>query len=179
MMLFLVYGTICEVFRRRSDGKEEKQHAESSACLCFQCGIEEEGGRGEKEKGIGMNWRKVTKIILVVAAMGLILYDFIPFLDPTRGDTISEVIMYYALRLFTLPFGFGVLCGHFFWPWDDHYPQPKILIPVAVLLLVLDVAAHTCSIGFLLTVQSYPIIWFVSGVPFGHCFWPQQREDKL
>ena len=126
-----------------------------------------------------MEWRKVTKILLVTVAVVLILYDFIPFLNPERGDTISEVIMYYALRLFTLPFVFGTLCGHFFWPWDGYHPKPWVLLPATALLIALDVVTHVCAIQVLLVAQTYPIIWFVPGVPFGHFFWPQQREDKL
>lgn len=125
------------------------------------------------------DWRKITKILLVVVAVVLIVYDFIPFSDSTPGDTISEVVMYYAMRLFTLPFVFGALCGHFFWAWDGHHPKPLVLLPALAVLIGLDTVTHVFSIGLLLTAQAYPILWFVPGVFFGHFFWPQQQEDKL
>lgn len=126
-----------------------------------------------------MEWRKVTKVLLVTVSAILILYDFIPFTDQARGDTISEVVMYYALRLFTLPIAFGTLCGHFFWPWEGHYPKPKVLLSALAVVLILDVVAHVFSLPFLQEAQTYPIVWFFPAVPFGHFFWPQQREDKL
>ena len=126
-----------------------------------------------------MNWRKVTKILLVVVASVLILYDFIPFMDQERGDTISEVILFYAMRSFTLPVVFGVLCGHFFWAWEGHYPKPKILVSGLAFVVLLDVLSHVFDIGLLRFAQTYPILWFVPGIPLGHFFWPQQREDKL
>ena len=126
-----------------------------------------------------MDWRKVTKWILAITAFVWIVYDFIPFFDPAHGDTISEVMLYYALRLFTLPLVFGALCGHFFWPRDGSYPKPKVLIPVLVGVIVLDVIAYRFDIGFLKYLQTFPFVLFFVGFPVGVIFWPQQKSDKL
>jgi hypothetical protein len=95
-----------------------------------------------------MNWRKVTKILLVTVAVVLIVYDFFPFFAKERGDTISEVILYYALRCFSLPYTFGVLAGHFFLPRDGYCPQPRILLPLAALVIGIDVLSYVLNIGF-------------------------------
>lgn len=129
-----------------------------------------------------MNFRRITKWLLVIIAAVLIIYDIFPFIDQTRRDTISEVILEYGLHLFTLPFAFGVLVGHFFWPWEGHYPKPKILFPLAALSIGLDIIAH-CTDGIASNVlqyaQTYPIIVCLIGIPLGHFFWPQQKSDKL
>lgn len=126
-----------------------------------------------------MRWRPITRWVLIIIPAFLIVYDVFPFLDPARGDTISEMTMFYAFRLFTVPFTFGTLCGHFFWPREGHHPQPKILLPVAAFSIGLDVVTRVFNIHFLEVAQTYPIFWCLIGIPFGHFFWPQQRSDKL
>lgn len=129
-----------------------------------------------------MNWRRVTKWILVLTAVVWAVYDFIPFFNPTRGDTISEVMLYYALRLFSLPFAFGVLCGHFFFPRDGVRPRPLPLVLGVLLVIGLDVLAYatesTVSTA-LQHLQTYPFIALVVGIPHGVLFWPQPKSDKL
>lgn len=126
-----------------------------------------------------MSYRKITKILLIVMSLTLIIYDFFPFYTPVRGDTISEVVLYYSLRLFTIPFAFGTLSGHFFFPRNNTKPSPKVLLPVGFFVIILDTLTHVLSIEFLEKAQTYPFIWFLIGIPFGVIFWPQTKEDKL
>lgn len=126
-----------------------------------------------------MNWRWITTILLIVTAVIWTAYDFFPFLDPARGDTISEVLLYYALRSFTLPLVFGMLGGHFFWPRDGARPRPLVLMPVVLAVIVLDILAHVQDIGFLRYLQTFPAACFLCGLPIGVIFWPQQKSDKL
>ena len=126
-----------------------------------------------------MNWRKITRYLLLITAAVWIVYDFFPFFDPATGDTISEVIAYYALRLYSLPFVFGVLCGHFFFLRDGRYPKPKILLPVALLVIATDVIAHLTQNLIMLHLQTYPCVPLLLGIPFGFLFWPQQKSNKL
>jgi len=117
--------------------------------------------------------RKITKIILIVVALGLIVWDIVPFMNPERGDTISEVIMFYGLRCLTLPLVIGVLMGHFFVPVKEKAIQkPFILVTLAVISLIGDVILHVTNNEH---IYMYPIIWVLIGIPIGAMFWQQRR----
>jgi hypothetical protein len=60
--------------------------------------------------------RKVTISILIVLCLVLIGWDVWVYLEPTPGDTISEVTFAFAQRHPVLPFAIGVICGHLLWP---------------------------------------------------------------
>jgi hypothetical protein len=59
--------------------------------------------------------RKATISILVAVAALLVAWDVWVYLEPTGGDTISEVTLGFARRHPVLPFAIGVVCGHLFW----------------------------------------------------------------
>lgn len=123
--------------------------------------------------------RTVTIYILICIAMFMATYDIIPFINAERGDTISEVIAGWGLKLFSLPLIFGVLSGHFFFLRDNSRPQPKVLIPTGAIIIAIDVVTHIYNIGVLENLQRHPAIWFILGIPFGMVFWPQTKQDKL
>jgi len=117
---------------------------------------------------------KTTKILLLVVSIGLIGYDFVPFLSPERGDTISEVICYYGLRSISLPMVFGVLMGHFFMPVLEGAKQyPKALITIAIAAVSADVSSYTWGFEF---IHTYPVLWFMLGLPIGALLWQQNRS---
>ena len=129
-----------------------------------------------------MDWRRVTKILLIVTAVIWIIYDLFPFADPARGDTISEVIMQWSLHVFSLPYAFGVLIGHFLWPREGHTPKPQVLFPMAAAVISLDVISYVSTgtiAAALHHLQTFPLVVFIIGVPIGHFFWPQQKSDKV
>jgi hypothetical protein len=57
----------------------------------------------------------VTISILVAVALILIAWDVYVAVNAEEGDTISEVLLFVS-RHPVLPFVFGVLAGHLFWP---------------------------------------------------------------
>ena len=126
-----------------------------------------------------IHWRPITKVLLVTTAIVWAVYDVFPFLNPDRGDTISEVILYYSLRSFSVPCAFGVLCGHFFFPRDGAVQKPKILVPLFLLVVLFDVVAHVFDVSCFLHAQSYPFVPFLVGIPTGTLLWPQSRSDKI
>lgn len=71
-----------------------------------------------------MTWRRwVTIGILVATTLALIGWDIYVAVaesgqgnDPDAGGTISEVVLGFARNHPVVPFAFGVLMGHFFWP---------------------------------------------------------------
>ena len=63
-----------------------------------------------------MRDRRITIGILLVTGVIFIVWDLYVAANPTPGDTISEVILDFSRRHAMIPFVFGVLMGHFFWP---------------------------------------------------------------
>lgn len=59
--------------------------------------------------------RRATIAILIAVTLGLIAWDVFVWAEPLRGDTISEVFLYFSAHP-VLPFAFGVLAGHLCWP---------------------------------------------------------------
>jgi hypothetical protein len=121
----------------------------------------------------------LTKWILYLVAIGLIGYDFVPFLLHDHGATISEVIAKWALKYLSVPLGFGVLMGHFFFIRDGSRPRPEILLPIAAAAIGLDVVTQVWDVGVLEGLWRYPWVWFLCGLPIGHFWWPQSKQDKL
>jgi hypothetical protein len=60
--------------------------------------------------------RTATVWILIAITIVLIVWDIWVAVEPTDGDTISEVVLGWARRTPALPFAVGFLCGHLFWP---------------------------------------------------------------
>lgn len=59
--------------------------------------------------------RKTTIAILCIIAAMLILWDVWLYVTPPSGSTISEALLWTSKHPI-VPFAFGVLCGHWFWP---------------------------------------------------------------
>jgi uncharacterized membrane protein len=63
-----------------------------------------------------MKWpRKVTISILIAVALLLIGWDIYVAVNKDEGDTISEILLWVSKHPI-MPFAFGVLMGHLFWP---------------------------------------------------------------
>lgn len=71
-----------------------------------------------------MTGRAWTIAILIATTLGLIGWDIYVALTPEPGDTISQVVLGFAQNHPVLPFAFGVLMGHFFWP-QRRKPQGR------------------------------------------------------
>ncbi len=67
-----------------------------------------------------MNTRALTGGIIVGVVILLAIYDIWVVIEPTPGDTISAVIARVALGNPIVPFAFGVLMGHWFWPMSSR-----------------------------------------------------------
>lgn len=116
----------------------------------------------------------ITKIIMACAAVVLIGYDIIVAVDHTSGNTISEIMLGWAYRIPLLPYAFGVVLGHLFWPaW-----QPLVL-PRSLDLTLLGVS------GFLLAMATQvglypktvtPALPMLAGIIAGHFLWSQKER---
>ena len=120
-----------------------------------------------------MNWQLVTKIVVVAVVLGLIGYDVFVFVEPTEGETISEVTLAWAWRSAFVPFALGVLGGHFTWPRRASAVFRRRsalgLLIFGVLLGVADFLGWTPDV--------LPVIYFVPGILAGHFFWPQIQTE--
>ena len=63
-----------------------------------------------------ISWKKVTGIGIIAVTFGAIVYDIFMVMNDQKHDTISEVIRTAAKKMLLVPFAFGLLMGHFFWP---------------------------------------------------------------
>ena len=63
-----------------------------------------------------MTPRKLTIILILVAIVTLGGWDIYVASNEASGDTISEIILEASLRRPIIPFVFGIVCGHLFWP---------------------------------------------------------------
>jgi hypothetical protein len=121
-------------------------------------------------------FKLVTKILIACTAATLIVYDIFVAVEDTPGDTISEVMLGWAYKLPLLPYAFGVLCGHLFWP-TKRIPEYRIyevvgLATSGLLLLVLSL------VGIYPTTIT-PALPMVVGVFAGHFLWSQKIKTPL
>jgi len=66
-----------------------------------------------------MTLRQITIYILIAAIVLLIGWDIFAYIKGGGEATISSVILDTSKEFPPLPFAFGVLCGHLFWPQKD------------------------------------------------------------
>lgn len=67
-----------------------------------------------------MTWKRLTALVIVIAVVGLALYDLIAYAFGGNDATISVTVLrtseaFYGFALYFM-FGLGVLCGHLFLP---------------------------------------------------------------
>jgi len=128
-------------------------------------------------------------VIAVVTAL-LIGYDIYILIEPTPGDTLSEVFLAWGERYPIVPWLWGGLVGHLFWPMlllgRNVLPVPFTAITVpfgdykpwalAALILATVVLAVLSFTGILPTMN--PVIPLLAAIPAGHWGWPQTRKHK-
>ncbi len=120
-----------------------------------------------------MKTRKLTKYLLASTAVVWIVWDIFVAIEPTPGDTESEVIRDYAWNHPFVPLGFGVLMGHFLWTraGGRYFKRsPWLLVPIGLGALALDASGVIGSIQ--------PLIPFGAGMLLGHTLWTQSTPDK-
>lgn len=111
--------------------------------------------------------RKITSLIVVIVVAVLVLWDVFVAVTPEEGDTISEIIRDYGSRHPVLPFGFGVLSGHFFWPAKTK------LHGVFVGICLGAVGTLLATLGFLYELRWPSMLPVLFGVLLGHLVWAQ------
>lgn len=125
-------------------------------------------------------------IALLVPVISYIIWDIFLATNAVKGDTISEVVLFYAKRSLFLPTTLGVLLGHFFWPiYNNHlhnrlpgWAIVTILVTLGLFGIGFDImnALRGLSNGsaFLTFLLKWPIILALFGILVGHFVWGQK-----
>lgn len=121
----------------------------------------------------------ITISIIIVCAVVLIGWDIYVVQDGIRGNTISAIIFEASLRLSALPYAFGVLMGHLFWP-----SRKQSLINNSA-RTGLYVCLCSCLIFFVIDIinslwlnQDFvPFSAFLAGILMGHFFWLNEGKE--
>lgn len=118
-----------------------------------------------------MNLRRLTHVVILVAVGGLIGYDLLPYATDAEGDTISEVVHGWGLVYGLIPWGFGVLLGHFFSASKRTWSTPQALLGIGASAVVLGLVDWVAP-----GIPS--LIWVVGGLFAGHALWPVQEGEE-
>ena len=112
--------------------------------------------------------RRVTIGLLAGTLALLIGWDVYVATNEVGGDTISEITLGWSRRVWTMPLGVGVVCGHLFWP--SARPQ-RVWVTVALLSVLAAVSVAIDVVGH---PPVMPAIPFAIGVLIGHFGWGQR-----
>lgn len=124
-----------------------------------------------------MSLRRPTVVIVLVATIALAAYDVWPMLTEPDGDTISEVLRDWAVRVPFVPAAFGVLCGHWFFPSDRPRPSwgPPALAVYGVALLVASLVAYLTGDWM----RAPMGLTFLAHIPLGARLWTLERPEGM
>lgn len=116
--------------------------------------------------------RKITGIVMVIFVVALLGWDLFVAIEPTQGDTISEIMRDYSAGHPLIPTSIGVLSGHFFWPKKERINGvwTAVLLSVVGLSLLLS--------GFIFSLNWPPMYPFIGGVLIGHLVWAQTPAKR-
>ncbi len=63
-----------------------------------------------------MKIKQITMLIIGLVVIALIGYDFYAIAVGGTEASISHIVIVWSYKYPIIPFGMGVLIGHFFWP---------------------------------------------------------------
>ncbi len=129
---------------------------------------------------------KITQMVVILVAVGLIVYDIFLYVNPDENDTISEVIHVNAVKgkFFVLTWIWGIMSAHLFIARQERF----IFVPerIAILLLVL-ISMLILLLGNYVPFdeknQTLPfymhIVLLLFGGVCGYFLWPQKLEKQV
>ena len=110
--------------------------------------------------------KRITTCVVIATIAILAIYDTVILLEPTQGDTISEIVRQWASDYGSVPFGVGVLVGHWFWPRAGVLRSIPALLVVCALMLGADL---------LTTLRFMPVVNLILGAVAGGVFWGPEK----
>jgi hypothetical protein len=118
-----------------------------------------------------MNYRAVTRALVLCAVALIGLYDVLPFWSPVDGDTVSEVVRDAGMQSPAVPWGVGFLVGHFFWPGERELSHAAAIGFGVGAGVVLHLFAPVFA-----SLPAASIVVCAVGAFCGHLVWPLERE---
>ena len=110
-------------------------------------------------------------VIGLIVIIGLVIADVVLALDEEHQNTPSEIIRWVSRYTAVVPFGLGVLMGHWFHPNDDLEPLLGSRSPLYLLILGLLVGVAGPILGFReRRLAAWP--WALAGSVLGAALWP-------
>ena len=111
--------------------------------------------------------RRATILVMLCSFVFVVGYDVVVATNAATGDTISEIQAGWSWSYQTLPFAWGVVVAHLFWPaLEVTYKWQRLYCLWCIGLLV--IAVDRFVIG-----QLSPIYPLVAGTVAGRLLWPQ------
>lgn len=122
--------------------------------------------------------RKITSLLMTISALVWIAWDVFVAGNDVVGDTESEVILDWSIEYRALPFVFGVLGGHWFWPRPEakQYRPALYWSLFAATFLIFTIMLVLPEMARI--VLPHPLLAVLVGIPIGHYMWPQFRDLK-
>jgi hypothetical protein len=122
--------------------------------------------------------KKITIAIVVATPIIWIIWDVYAFVNFGTPATESRIIGDWAYSILSIPFGCGILCGHWFFQAKETYVRPSIfwLIGIGAVFIVRDIVN-------LLFLHHFVASWIIStaliaGIIAGAVIWPLVRREK-
>lgn len=128
----------------------------------------------EETERVSLRDRSFRKPMVWAMALGsaaFVALDVWAALTKAKGDTISEIVLKASLGYFAIPFGYGVLAGHLFWP-GHRFSGPGYWVAFASLIAICAVLAVLPGPARALLRE--PIVALLIGLVAGHFLWAQE-----
>lgn len=119
-----------------------------------------------------------TIVIVSVVFLALVAYDIVVYVKARgTGATISEIIRQGSLWFGGIPYAWGVLGGHFFWPGE---PIVDTLVGMGILICI-AVMGGTATVLYRVfsdddqaqrRIKSSLLAWMILGILGGRYLWP-------
>ena len=118
----------------------------------------------------------ITEIFIFATLIVIAVFDAImAFGNKTsnRLDTISGRFQTWSKKVAMIPYAWGVLAGHFFWPGDALWGQPKSVLITIGVGLALSSLHFFIHVVFTRLPLQLSLLYLAIGVVMGHLGWPQ------
>lgn len=106
-------------------------------------------------------------IFMVSVFVVIVGFDIVLAVNATKGDTFSEIIRDFSYRLAAIPWGTGLVMGH--WFWSGNRVRKRWAWPAAFASLALLEGLNVSGVG-------HPFVSFVVGIAAGRLAWAMQKK---
>ena len=114
----------------------------------------------------------VASIIGIVIVLGLVVADIVLANDPDPDNAPSQVVRWISRYTAVVPFGLGVLAGHWFHPFDVSDPLLGSRSPLYLLLIGVGIGLLGLFFGVHKNRRITPWPWAILGAVLAIFLWP-------